>query len=124
MISEQSDSESNYQFEFKTLPLIAILRGVTPDKVISIAQILFDEGYRFIEVPLNSPDALVSIGKLVDAFGDKAYVGLGTVTNMEQLDAVLQTGARLIVTPNTNPTIINKAVNLWLCGYAWCYDCH
>ncbi|WP_077342292.1 2-dehydro-3-deoxy-6-phosphogalactonate aldolase [Pseudocolwellia agarivorans] len=101
----------NYQVAFKSLPLVAILRGVKPDEVISIAQTLFNEGYRFIEVPLNSPDALVSITKLVDTFGDKAWVGAGTVTSMKQLDDVIETGARLIVTPNTNPAIINKAVN-------------
>ncbi|WP_158969943.1 2-dehydro-3-deoxy-6-phosphogalactonate aldolase [Paraglaciecola sp. L3A3] len=102
---------SNYQTTFKSLPLVAILRGVKPEEVLSIAQILFDQGYRFIEVPLNSPDALVSISKLVDYFAEKAWIGAGTVTTMQQLDAVLQTGARLIVTPNTNPAIIKKSVN-------------
>ena len=46
------------------LPLVAILRGVKPDEVEAIADVLYTEGFRVIEVPLNSPQALDSIGRL------------------------------------------------------------
>ncbi|UGA56664.1 2-dehydro-3-deoxy-6-phosphogalactonate aldolase [Vibrio sp. VB16] len=94
---------------FKELPLIAILRGVEPSEVLDMAEVLIDNGFRFIEVPLNSPKAIFSIEKLVEKYGDKAFIGAGTVTDIEKLKPVLQTGAKLIVTPNMNPDVIRLA---------------
>ena len=94
---------------FKSLPLIAILRGILPAEILSVAKVLYEEGYRFIEVPLNSPNALDSIKLLVDEYGDTAVVGAGTVTNTRQLLDVLKTGAKLIVTPNMNTAVISLA---------------
>ncbi|MBU2886386.1 2-dehydro-3-deoxy-6-phosphogalactonate aldolase [Gilvimarinus agarilyticus] len=91
-------------------PLIAILRGVTEDSVVSVAQTLIDAGISIIEVPLNSPNALVSISRLVGCFGDSYLVGAGTVTTEVELEAVVATGAKLIVTPNFNPKVVKKAV--------------
>ena len=36
--------------------LIAILRGVRPDEAQAVGQVLYEAGFRVIEVPLNSPD--------------------------------------------------------------------
>ncbi len=94
---------------FSSLPLVAILRGITSEQIIPVASALIAEGYRLIEVPLNSPDALTSIRYLAKEFGHQAIVGAGTVTNMRQLNEVLETGARLIVTPNMNPEVIRCA---------------
>ncbi|MCY9802597.1 2-dehydro-3-deoxy-6-phosphogalactonate aldolase [Vibrio scophthalmi] len=94
---------------FTSLPLVAILRGITPEDIIPVATALIAENYKLIEVPLNSPDALTSIRYLVDEFGNKAIVGAGTVTNIVQLESVLTTGARLVVTPNMNPDVIRLA---------------
>ncbi|UAB68834.1 2-dehydro-3-deoxy-6-phosphogalactonate aldolase [Vibrio sp. SCSIO 43132] len=94
---------------FNTLPLIAILRGVKPDEVIDITSVLLEYDFRFIEVPLNSPDAVKSIEKLVQHFGDKAIIGAGTVTTVDKLMPVIETGAKLIVTPNLNPDVVSTA---------------
>ncbi|GAB2525069.1 2-dehydro-3-deoxy-6-phosphogalactonate aldolase [Microbulbifer agarilyticus] len=91
------------------IPLIAILRGITPEEIIPIAEALVDEGFRAIEVPLNSPNALASIRTLQSTFGDVALCGAGTVTSLHEVDAVAETGAQLVVTPNTNPQIIEDA---------------
>lgn len=91
------------------VPLVAILRGITPAEVEPIASALFDAGFRYLEIPLNSPDALHSIQILVDLFGTLAYCGAGTVTTLPQADAVISTGAKLVVTPNTDPAIIRLA---------------
>ncbi|MDC2891230.1 2-dehydro-3-deoxy-6-phosphogalactonate aldolase [Psychrosphaera algicola] len=91
----------------KHLPLIAIIRGVTPQDVIEVTQILIDEGFTMIEVPLNSPGAIESISKLVQQFGTKNYLlGAGTVTNMDLAKQVVGTGANLVVTPNCNTDVI------------------
>lgn len=94
------------------LPLIAIIRGVTPDAVIEVTQVLMEEGFTMIEVPLNSPDALTSIKMLVDEFGtDKYYLGAGTVTTPELAKQVIETGANLVVTPNMNEEVIGLSVD-------------
>ncbi|WP_096084618.1 2-dehydro-3-deoxy-6-phosphogalactonate aldolase [Agaribacterium haliotis] len=91
------------------LPLIAILRAVTPNDVVRCASILIDEGFTMIEVPLNSPEALRSIRLLVEHFGQSRLVGAGTVTTLAQAEAVIATGARLVVTPNLNEGVIRAA---------------
>jgi 2-dehydro-3-deoxyphosphogalactonate aldolase len=87
-------------------PLVAILRGVTPDEVSDIGEALFDAGITWIEVPLNSPDPLDSITKLVARLGDQAVIGAGTVLTTDDVSAVAATGARLIVSPNMNQEVI------------------
>lgn len=87
-------------------PLVAILRGVRPDEVEQIGEAVFEAGISWIEVPLNSPDPLVSIAKLVVRLGERAVVGAGTVLSVDQVDEVALTGARLIVSPNMNPDVI------------------
>lgn len=87
-------------------PLVAILRGITPDEVSDIGEALLTAGISWIEVPLNSPDPLDSITKLVARIGEKAVIGAGTVLTTEDVEAVALTGARLIVSPNMNPNVI------------------
>lgn len=94
-------------------PLIAIIRGVLPNDVIRIAKILIEEGFTMIEVPLNSPDALESIKRLVDEFlvnNTQYYVGAGTVTTVQKAKDVIATGANLMVTPNMNEDVIKLSV--------------
>ncbi len=87
-------------------PLVAILRGVTPDEVSDIGEALMAAGISWIEVPLNSPDPFDSITKLVARLGEKAVIGAGTVLTTEEVEAVAATGARLIVSPNMNAEVI------------------
>lgn len=88
-------------------PLIAIIRGVTPDTCIEVGQTLVDAGFDMIEVPLNSPEAIKSIGMLVEHFGtDEYFIGAGTVTTLDAAKAVVETGANLVVTPNCNVDVI------------------
>ena len=94
----------------KHLPLIAILRGVLPNDVVNIAKVLVEEGFTMIEVPLNSPDALISIKLLVDEFGDDYLIGAGTVTTPALAQAVIATGANLMVTPNLNEEVVKLSV--------------
>lgn len=91
------------------LPLIAILRGVSPNNAIRVAGILIDEGFTMIEVPLNSPDALTSIRYLVEHFGERYCIGAGTVSTPELAMHVIATGAKLMVTPNFNLTVVQRA---------------
>lgn len=91
-------------------PLIAIVRGVTPDEAEAVAQAVYDGGIRIIEVPLNSPDPLESIGRIASKFGDRMLVGAGTVVDPPQVDQVSEAGGRLIVAPNTDTRVISATV--------------
>jgi len=93
-------------------PIVAILRGVRPGEAGSIAQALYDAGLRMIEVPLNSPDPLESIAHLSRAFGDRCLIGAGTVLSVADVEAVEAAGGKLVVTPNTDPAVIRRAVAL------------
>lgn len=92
------------------LPLIAILRGIRPHEAQEHIGALIEEGYDAIEVPLNSPGWQDSIGPAVQTFGERAWIGGGTVLRQADVDTLVQLGARLMVTPNTNPEVIGHAV--------------
>lgn len=96
------------------LPLIAILRGLAPERAVETGAALVAAGFRIIEVPLNSPRPLESIRLLVDAFGAQALIGAGTVLTPGDVAAVAQAGGRLIVSPNTDAAVIRatKAAGL------------
>lgn len=95
---------------FAECPLVAIIRGVTPDEAEAIAGALYDGGIRIIEVPLNSPQPLESIRIIADAFGNRTLVGAGTVLDPEEVLKVRDAGGRLIVSPNTNTAVIEATV--------------
>ena len=91
-------------------PLVAIIRGVTPEDCDAIGAAAFDAGIRIIEVPLNSPEPLASIRKLAASLGDRALIGAGTVLDPGQVAEVKEAGGRLIVSPSTDPAVIRAAV--------------
>ena len=95
---------------FAECPLVAIIRGVTPDEAEAIAGALYDGGIRIIEVPLNSPQPLESIRIITERFGDRTLVGAGTVLDPEEVLKVRDAMGRLIVSPNTNTAVIEAAV--------------
>jgi 2-dehydro-3-deoxyphosphogalactonate aldolase len=95
-----------YDSHFAQCPLIAIIRGVTPDEAVDIGGALIEGGIRIIEVPLNSPEPLKSIERLASRFGEQVSVGAGTVLNPEQVQQVRDAGGRLIVSPNMSPAVI------------------
>ncbi|HZV58439.1 MAG TPA: 2-dehydro-3-deoxy-6-phosphogalactonate aldolase [Sphingobium sp.] len=94
----------------ETPPIVAILRGVQAHEIAAVAEALIAAGMRFIEVPLNSPDPLATIRRLTQVAGDRALCGAGTVLTPAMVDAVAEAGGRLIVTPNSDPTVIAHAV--------------
>lgn len=90
-------------------PLVAIIRGVTPDEVEAIGAAIFEGGIRIIEVPLNSPAPLESIGRLAQKFSDRMLVGAGTVLDPAEVERIADVGGRIIVSPDTNVEVIRAA---------------
>jgi 2-dehydro-3-deoxyphosphogalactonate aldolase len=96
------------------LPLVAILRGLTPDEAVAVGEELVAAGFRCLEVPMNSPLPLDSIRRLRDALGDRAIVGAGTVLSPAVVEQVAGAGGQIVISPNTNPAVIaaTKAAGL------------
>jgi 2-dehydro-3-deoxyphosphogalactonate aldolase len=94
----------------RTLPLIAILRGIRPEEVVEHVDALVEAGFTAIEVPLNSPAWPKSIEAILARFGSQTLIGGGTVLRNDEVDTLAGLGAKLIVTPNTRPSLIAYAV--------------
>ena len=91
------------------LPLVAILRGLQPERELEVARVLFDAGLRALEVPLNRPGAVAAIAAIVPQAPADACIGAGTVLETAQVDAVGDTGATLIVSPHFDAAVVSRA---------------
>ena len=103
-------AEADFARYLGDCPLVAIIRGVTPDEVVAVGEAILSAGIHIIEVPLNSPHPFESIDRLAQALGDRALVGAGTVLDTLSVARVKDAGGRLVVAPNTNPQVIAAAV--------------
>ncbi len=90
-------------------PLVAILRGISPDEAEAVGEALVGAGLRIIEVPLNSPDPFESIARLARRFGDLALIGAGTVMTAADIARLAGAGGRLMVTPHADPDLVREA---------------
>ena len=100
-----------------TRQIIAILRGVTPSEANAVCEELIGAGITIIEIPLNSPDPLVSIGSAAKTFAGKAEFGAGTVLSIDDVEDVKAAGGQLIVSPDTNEAVIGRTVALGMKSY-------
>ena len=98
-------------------PLIAILRGITPLEAESVSEVLIESGINIIEVPLNSPKPFETIARMVEFHGDKGIFGAGTVLTEDEVLKVADVGGKIIVSPNSNPSIIKKTKELNLYSF-------
>ena len=96
------------------LPLIAVLRGITPDEIPAVGAALVAHGFGVLEVTLNSPRPFESIAALSAKFGERCLVGAGTVTAVEEVQQVKAAGGRLIVMPHADVAVIREAKRLGL----------
>ncbi len=111
--------KSEFEGYLKQCPIIAILRGLTPDNCIEIGEVLYENGVRVMEVTLNSPSPFESIEKMVKHFQGRALIGAGTVLTVEDVEKLNQIGGTIVISPNFNPDVGMKAKQLnmlWLPG--------
>ena len=104
-------AHAKFTSAMRALPLVAILRGLPPTDAIAVASALVAEGFGLIEVPLNSPQPLASIGLLAAALPG-ALVGAGTVLTAVQVREVHAAGGRFVVSPNFDPAVVVAARTL------------
>lgn len=96
----------------RDVEMVAILRGLTPQRAPEVGAALVAAGFRCIEVPLNSPDPFDTIKLLADAHGAQCLVGAGTVLSSAEVEQVSAAGGRLVVAPNCDPAVIRRALEL------------
>ncbi len=101
--------QTRFHQALEALPLVAILRGLTPAEAPAVGQALWDSGWRLMEVPLNSPDPLESIARLARAHPE-ALVGAGTVMSAEQVREVKRAGGQLVISPHLDPAVVEEAL--------------
>ena len=94
------------------LPFCAVLRGITPEEVPAIADALLAEGFRILEVPLNSPRPFDSIRLLAQRCGAQALVGAGTVLDVADVARVRDAGGKLVVMPHSDLEVVREAKSL------------
>ena len=105
-----TDPAARFAAAFAACPLVAILRGLTPAEAEGVGDALVDAGFTLLEVPLNSPDPLVSIAAMAKRYAGRAMVGAGTVLTPEAVAQVAEAGGELIISPNTNTDVIRASV--------------
>ena len=94
------------------LPLIAVLRGIPPEEVDAVSSALVDNGFRILEVPLNSPRPFESIRMLAEAHGERCLIGAGTVLRVDDVARVRDAGGRIVVMPHGDVAIVREAKRL------------
>lgn len=94
---------------FAECPLVAILRGVQPEEVGAIGEVLVEAGFTLIEVPLNSPHPFASIARLRRRVEGRALVGAGTVLDVADVQRLKDAGGEIVISPNTDPAVIRAA---------------
>jgi 2-dehydro-3-deoxyphosphogalactonate aldolase len=92
------------------LPLIAILRGLTPDEAVPVGHALSEAGFAIIEVPINSPaNPIESIRRLAEMLGERFLIGAGTVTDPAMVPVIAKAGGRVIVMPHSDAAVVRAA---------------
>ncbi|SFH93695.1 2-dehydro-3-deoxy-6-phosphogalactonate aldolase [Albimonas pacifica] len=94
------------------LPLLAILRGITPPEALPVGKALVDAGFSILEAPLNSPEPYDTIRQLADAHGETCLIGAGTVLTPEQVQRTADAGGRIVVSPNFNAEVVRATKRL------------
>ena len=113
--------EDSFNHWFAAMPLVAILRGLSPEEAVPVGEALVEAGIHILEVPLNSPDPLTSIGRLAKALEGRAIVGAGTVLTPERVDAVADAGGAIVVSPNMDATVVRRTRDRGLVSLPGCF---
>ena len=89
--------------------VIAVLRGMDPDRVDSVAGVLARSGVRVVEVTMDSPGAVESIQRIAHS---DSIIGAGTIMSIAEAEAAISAGATFLVAPHTDQSVARWAVEL------------
>lgn len=98
--------------------IVVIVRGIASDKIIPLAEAMYEGGIRALEITYNASnmddnaEVAGNIKKLVDHFGDRMIIGAGTVLTTKQVELTKAAGGTFIISPNAKEEIIRKTCEL------------
>ncbi|GAB2756253.1 bifunctional 4-hydroxy-2-oxoglutarate aldolase/2-dehydro-3-deoxy-phosphogluconate aldolase [Salinifilum aidingensis] len=99
--------------ELFTVPVMAILRGMDPQRTVSLAERAWDLGIRAVEVPIETGEAEPSLRAAVEAGRRRGRpVGAGTVVGLDQLHAAHAAGAAFTVAPGLDSEVLRTSEEL------------
>lgn len=101
---------------FQHVPIMAILRGLQPKEAQSIGTVLYEQGVRAFEVPLNKPNAIASIARLIEVLPEDTCIGAGTVLSISQVNELNNLGADIVVSPHTNGELVEHTLKQSICS--------
>jgi 2-dehydro-3-deoxyphosphogluconate aldolase/(4S)-4-hydroxy-2-oxoglutarate aldolase len=88
------------------LGVVAIIRMKDAGKLRAVFDALAEGGVRAIEVTMTVPDAVSLIRKLAGSIPSNIVLGAGTVVDAETARAVIDAGARFVVSPVFRPEVV------------------
>lgn len=95
--------------ELLSCKIIAILRGVEPEYALQVGQAILDGGVKFMEITMNTTGAEAMIAQWRAQFSEQAYVGAGTVIDLEHAKRAVAAGAQFMISPNLDLQVIDYA---------------
>ncbi|BCW72771.1 bifunctional 4-hydroxy-2-oxoglutarate aldolase/2-dehydro-3-deoxy-phosphogluconate aldolase [Arthrobacter sp. NicSoilB8] len=97
--------------DFFRVPVIAVLRGLTPAEAVRSASRAWDAGVQHVEVTIETPEAVPALAAVARAAAERgAAVGAGTIVRIEQLDAAASANASFTVSPGLDEGIIQESI--------------
>ena len=91
--------------------LIVVIRGERADQYAPVLETLAGAGIRSVELTLSTPGTLDELPALLESFGERLDIGVGTVTDPEELRLAAERGAHYIVTPITRADLLEAAAD-------------
>lgn len=105
----QTSLADRFSAAIAKLPLVAVLRGIKPEEAEKIGQVLYEAGFRLIEVPLNSQDPFSSVANFRRSLPRDALVGAGTVLSAEQVSQLKLSGGEMVFMPHSDLNVVRAA---------------
>ena len=95
---------------FAAGPVVPVLVINDVEKAVPLAKALMEGGIKVLEVTLRTPAAIDVIKRIADEVPD-SLIGAGTVTNAQQLKAVVEAGAKFAISPGMTADLLKAGMD-------------
>ncbi|TXK18661.1 bifunctional 4-hydroxy-2-oxoglutarate aldolase/2-dehydro-3-deoxy-phosphogluconate aldolase [Homoserinibacter sp. GY 40078] len=100
----------DFETLFQRSPVMAILRGMGPERSAALASTAWDLGIDSVEVPLQTSDDERSLAEVCRLGAQRGTsVGAGTIITPEQVKLAKSLGAQYLVSPGLDPRVVEAA---------------
>ena len=91
--------------KLQRLGVIAVIRGPSPELTLKMVDALISGGVKGIEITYSTPNAAEVVRQLEKQFSNQIVLGMGTLTELMQVDEAIGAGARFLVSPICDPLL-------------------